>query len=288
MCLAFLFLKTKTMKKTTFIILLSFIILSSVPSCKNSEKLGKNRAQQDDELVTQDHLAMATLYQQTSAEYRALCYQAFNLALLQLNQSSKMLGGMKKAAIVVDIDETMLDNSPYEAQCVLDNVGYPEGWDEWMNQSRAEPVPGALDFLNTAKAQGADIFYITNRKEKYRKQTLKNLQLFEFPDATNEHLMLKAESSSKKARRDKVSQTHNIIMLIGDNLNDFSEIFESKNITDRFALTDNLKKEFGARFIILPNAMYGEWESALYDYNFDVGESAKSKLRKRNLKGFKE
>jgi len=276
------------MKKSTFLILLSLIVIYSVQSCKNSENLPKNKAQKEDGLITQDHLAMATLYQQTAAEYRALCYQAFNIALVQLNQSSKILGGMKKSAIVVDIDETMLDNSPYEAQCILDNVGYPEGWDQWMNKSDAQPVPGALDFLKAAKANNVDIFYITNRKEKYRSQTLKNLKIFEFPDATNDHLMLKGESSSKKARRDKVSQTHNIIMFIGDNLNDFSEIFERKNITDRFELTDKMKKEFGNRFIVLPNAMYGEWEGALYEYNYNQGESAKSSIRKRNLKGFKE
>jgi 5'-nucleotidase (lipoprotein e(P4) family) len=167
-------------------------------------------------------------------------------------------------------------------------MSYPEGWDEWMNQSNAQPVPGALEFLKTAKAKDVDVFYITNRREKYRKQTLKNLQVLDFPDAVDDHLMLRSEASSKKQRRDKVAQTHNIIMLIGDNLNDFSEIFEQKNIPERFDLTDKMMKEFGSRFIVLPNAMYGEWEGALYNYDYNVSEAAKYEMRKRQLTGFKE
>lgn len=287
-CIRLSFFNTKTMKKTTFLLVLVSLSLCTFQSCKNSNAFSNNNASEPElEISSHDHLTMATLYQQRAAEYRALCYQAFNAARYQLIQSSKMMGGMKKSAIIVDIDETMLDNSPFEAQCILDNVGYPEGWDEWMNKSNAEPVPGALDFLRLAKSNNVDIFYITNRKEKYRKPTLKNLQMLQFPDATDDHLMLKMETSSKKSRRDRVSQSHNIIMLIGDNLNDFSEIFEKKKIEERFELTDKMKKEFGGRFIVLPNAMYGEWEGALYNYDYSQTDLRKSEIRRSYLKGFK-
>jgi 5'-nucleotidase (lipoprotein e(P4) family) len=56
------------------------------------------------------------------------------------------------------------------------------------------------------------------------------------------------------------------VMLLGDNLDDFSDVFEHKSIADRFAETDRLRNEFGRRFIVLPNAMYGTWESAIYEY----------------------
>ena len=98
--------------------------------------------------------------------------------------------------------------------------------------------------------------------------------------------MLKFESSSKKTRRDKVSASHLIVMLIGDNLNDFSEVFEKKKMEERFDLTDKFQKEFGQKFIVLPNAIYGEWEGALYNYDYGQTDLQKSELRHKFLKGF--
>lgn len=273
------------MKKITFNILILCAGIISLQACKQSNAFSGNNGETP-EITTHEHLTMATLYQQTAAEYRALCYQAFNIAKIRVDESSKMLGGMKQKAIVVDVDETVLDNSPFEAHCILENVGYPNGWDEWMNKSNAIPVPGALELLQYAKTKDIDVFYITNRKEMYREQTLKNLKELNFPNATDDHLMLKTESSSKKIRRDKVLETHNIIFLIGDNLNDFSEVFEKINIEERFKITNKLQSEFGQKFIVLPNAMYGEWEGALYNYDYGQSDLQKSELRHKFLKGF--
>jgi len=273
------------MKKLTIPIILSILILITLQSCKNSNAFS-NKNGEEPELVSKEHLTMAVLYQQTAAEYRALCYQAFNIAKIRVDESSKILGGMKRKAIVVDVDETMLDNSPYEAKCILENIGYPDGWDEWMNSSSAEAIPGALEFLRYAESRKVDVFYITNRKEKYRAQTLKNLQQLNFPNATDDHLMLRGETSSKKTRRENVATSHLIVMLIGDNLNDFSEVFEKKKMEERFDLTDKFQKEFGQKFIVLPNAMYGEWEGALYNYDYGQSDLQKSELRHKFLKGF--
>jgi 5'-nucleotidase (lipoprotein e(P4) family) len=271
------------MRKQTLLLLI--VALPFINSCKNSNAFSSKNGEEP-VITSHEHSTMAVLYQQTAAEYRALCYQAFNIAKIRVDESSKMLGGLKKPAIVVDIDETMLDNSPYEAKCILDNIAYPEKWDEWMNASNAQPVPGALDFLKYAESKKIDVFYITNRKEKYREQTLKNLQKFGFPNATNEYLMLRGEESSKQTRREKVNSSHFIIMLIGDNLNDFSEVFEQKKIEERFALTDEMQRDFGKRFIVLPNAMYGDWEGVLYNYDNSLDGFRKSEMRHRNLKGF--
>ena len=281
--ITFAIIQIQSMKKLIFISVI--LIIPFFQSCNNSTAFSGNNG--DNPLISNNnHLINAVLYQQTAAEYRALCYQAFNLAHLQLDRSLRIMDLMKQQAIVVDIDETVLDNSPYEAKCILDNILYPEYWDEWMNESSAKPVPGALEFLNYAESKGIEVFYITNRKEKYREQTLKNLQNTGFPFATNDHLLLRTDSSSKKARRDKVSETHTIIMLIGDNLNDFSEIFEKKSIPERFELTDKMQKEFGTRFIVLPNVMYGEWEGALYDYDYSKSTAEKSEVRHEKLKSF--
>lgn len=273
------------MKKYLFFIALLGISLTIFQSCKDSSAFNKPN-NNDPVLTSSDHLTMAVLYQQTAAEYRALCYQAFNVAKYQLDQSMKIMGLQKQQAIVLDIDETVLDNSPHEAKCILNNALYPAYWEEWMNASDAKAVPGVLDFLKYAESKKIEIYYITNRAEKYREQTLRNLKMLGFPNAENKYLMLKTDESSKKRRRDAVSETNTIIMLIGDNLNDFSEVFEKKSVVDRFKVTDEMKTEFGKHFIVLPNAMYGEWEGALYDYNYSISPEDKKNNRNKHLESF--
>lgn len=273
------------MKKYLIVIALSSILLILFQSCKDSSAFNKSD-NEDPILSSSDHLTMATLYQQTAAEYRALCYQAFNVAKYQLDQNLKIMALQKQQAIVLDIDETVLDNSPHEAKCILNNALYPAYWEEWMDASSAIAVPGVMDFLKYAESKKIEIYYITNRKEKYREQTLNNLKMLGFPNAENKYLMLKTDESSKKGRRDVVSVTNQIIMLIGDNLNDFSEVFEKKSVADRFKVTDEMKSKFGQYFIVLPNAMYGEWEGALYDYDYTQTSSQKNELRRKNLVDF--
>lgn len=270
--------------KIATIVLMYCILILVVTSCSNS--VAFNSPKPEPSVSSNDYLEMAILYQQTAAEYRALCYQAFNAAKYRLDQSSKMMGMMKKQAIVVDIDETVLDNSPYEANTILKNWIYPEGWEEWINKADAKPVPGSLEFLKYAETKGVETYYISNRKESQRAKTLKNLITAGFPFATDDHLFLKEKDSSKKLRRDKVSENRFVVLLIGDNLNDFTEVFEHKSIPERFELTDSLKSEFGNRFIVLPNAMYGDWEGALYNYDYSVDWNKKDEKRKKNLLGF--
>ena len=268
-----------------FILTLLFLFSAMVcfQECTNSKAFNKDP---EPTINTNDHLTLAVLYQQKAAEYRALCYQAFNLASYKVEQSLRMMGLMKQQVIVVDIDETVLDNSPYEAKCILEGINYPAFWDEWIMLSNAKPVPGSLEFLQYAGSKGIIIFYISNRKEKLKEATLANLKVFGFPNADNEHLLMQTDESSKKTRRDKIAENHFIIMLIGDNLNDFSELFEKKSIPERFEMTDSLKNEFGNRFIVLPNAMYGDWESALYNYDYSQSTADRSWIRRSALKGF--
>lgn len=266
------------------LLFLSVITLYVIQGCSNSNAFNSN-PKSEPGLSSNDHLTMAILYQQTSAEYRALCYQAFNAAKYKLDQSSKIMM-MKKQAVVVDIDETVLDNSPYEANLILKGWLYPEGWNAWIDSAQAKAVPGSLEFLKYAESKGIETYYISNRSENQRAQTLKNLTSIGFPFADNDHLLLKSKESSKKARRDKVSENRFIVVLIGDNLNDFTEVFEKKSIPERFEMADSLKDEFGNRFIVLPNAMYGDWEWALYNYDYSMEPGKKLEKRTSNLLGF--
>ena len=233
-----------------------------------------------------EHLVMATLYQQTAAEYRALCYQAYNLGRWRLETMLDTLRSNKKPAVIVDIDETVLDNSPYEAFLIKSAQSYPSGWQEWLAAARAQAIPGALDFLKFARQKGVDIFYVSNRKEESKAFTLQNLQKLGFPQANAAHLFLRTSTSSKEERRQAIQKSHVILLLFGDNLNDFAQIFEHQSVAERFKAADQLKKQFGKRFIVLPNAMYGEWEGALYNYQWQLGAKKKSRMRLNALKPF--
>src|SRR5712692_1050825 len=84
----------------------------------------------------------AVLWQQTSGERRALSYQAFALARLMLDQDFRVnRRNRKPRAVVVDLDETILDNGRYEAKLLQDRVNYPQGWTEWINRAEATAVP---------------------------------------------------------------------------------------------------------------------------------------------------
>lgn len=222
-----------------------------------------------------DYQTAAVLYMQKAAEYRALAYQAYNIARMRLDEdldkkNTKKLPRSERnrpRAIVVDVDETVLDNSPSQARGI--KTGRPfnlEDWYAWGEMRKAQAIPGAVDFLNYAVSKGVKVFFVTNRDEVQKAATIDNLIKAGFRDVSNDNVLLRQKESSKDARRAAVAEKHRIVMLIGDNLDDFTGIFERKSIADRFAATDAAREDWGRKFIVLPNAMYGTWENAVYEY----------------------
>src|SRR4051812_10396185 len=148
--------------------------------------------------ITNSGKAWALLYQQRAAEYKALCFQAYNLARLRLDEAIKHRG-KKPLAVVTDIDETVLDNSPYDVARAINNLDFDiTTWKQWTAKGIADTVPGALSFLKYAAKKGVTVFYITNRDEDERAGTVKNLKLYNLPNADNAHLILKQGISSKE------------------------------------------------------------------------------------------
>ncbi|MBX3241838.1 MAG: 5'-nucleotidase, lipoprotein e(P4) family [Chitinophagaceae bacterium] len=260
------------------------ILLGVFLSC-NAPRGIQSAGHTDESLVAKGPL-WGAVWQQKASEYRALCYQAYNTARLQLDiilqQPNK-----RPLAVVTDIDETVLDNSPYQVHIALKNQEYADAsWIEWTKRIDCDTVPGALSFFQYAKSKGVAVFYITNRLEEEREQTLKDLQRWNFPDATNEHLTLKTAGSGKGPRRDAVSKTHDIVMLFGDNLSDFSSAFDKRPEEIRNNLTRQNAALFGSRFIVLPNAMYGDWESMLYEYRHELAPAKKDSIILQGLKKY--
>jgi 5'-nucleotidase (lipoprotein e(P4) family) len=235
-----------------------------------------------------EYQAGGVLWMQTSGERAALCYQAFTVARMVLDRDLRGNHTRMKRAVVVDVDETIMDNSRYQAWQVKNRQGFSDQtWLEWVNRAEATAIPGAVQFLNYANSRGVRVFYITNRKAAEKNGTVTNLRKLGFPNVNDETLMVRTDpnSSSKEPRRQSVSRSYRIVLLMGDNLNDFSDVFENaKTVDARLNVVDQNKTKFGARFIVLPNPMYGDWENAIYDYNFKLTEEQKAAKRRALLK----
>ena len=230
--------------------------------------------------------AWAAVWQQKAGEYKALCYQAYNLAQMRLDILLQQ-PYTKPVALVTDIDETVLDNSPYQVHQALQNAGYSDSsWVEWTARIDCDTVPGALSFLRYAQSKGVAVFYITNRLEKERTATIKDLQRWGFPDVTDEHLTMKTTTSGKETRRKKVADNYEILLLLGDNLSDFSAVFDKKPLSERNDQAQHNAAMFGKKFIVLPNAMYGDWEGALYQYQYNLPAKEKEKIIIQSLKKY--
>jgi len=260
----------------------SFAILSSMPCIAQQNVLADTLSKN----VGLNGKLYTALFQQKAAEYKALCIQSYNLARMCLDQSLQT-GSPGKKAIITDIDETVLDNSPYAVHQALLGADYETiSWRNWTKLSLADTLAGALSFFRYAADKGVEIFYISNRDEKEREGTLQNLKKYGFPNADNTHLILKQSESSKESRRLTVAGKYEIILLLGDNLADFSDLFDKKSTEDRSRVVAEISKEFGKKFILLPNSSYGDWESALYRYNYKLTPMQKDSVIKSSLKGY--
>lgn len=206
-------------------------------------------------------------WMQRSAEYKALCQQAYNVATERLlAATAQPLGvGAKRWAIVTDIDETIIDNSPNSVYQALRGQDYSQSsWDRWVEQADAVALAGAVDFFRLAAERGVDIYYISNRIEINREGTKRNLKALGFPQVDDAHFMFKDKTSDKTTRRNEVLKTHNILMMLGDNLGDFDHYFDVHDEAKRNEGVKRFSSEFGRRFIVLPNPNYGTWEPAMY------------------------
>lgn len=241
--------------KRLFLLLLIPLVGMTIFSCECET--------QNAAVETNEGMLFSTLYIQRAAEYKALCYQAYHLAQLSLDEQLKQYEGDKKLAVVVDIDETVLDNSPHAAISILENTDYPKYWDEWCNKAEAKAIPGSLEFLKYAESKGVETFYISNRKAHLTEPTLKNLETRGFPFADEAHILLRTSTSDKDERRNKVRETHDILLFCGDNLGDFSSAYDDKDTKTRNELAANQVDEFGTSYIVLPNPTYGAWLNAI-------------------------
>ncbi|MEO8670327.1 MAG: HAD family acid phosphatase [Tahibacter sp.] len=244
----------------------------------------------------------ATLWMQSAIEYRALMQGLFHAAQEQLPAALADPGwqalaqgeaqtdsGKLPTAVIVDIDETMLDNSPYLArQIMAGSYGFDsQGWATWVAEKAARALPGAKEFAEFAAAHGITMIYISNRDLKDLAATSENLASQGFPLVDDSVLLLGAatpdciaKGSDKGCRRRLIAQRYRVVMLIGDNLGDFIDGVGT-DVTAREALLAPYQAWLGRRWFMLPNPSYGSWESALTKFPIDPSLKTDARAAKR-------
>jgi len=241
----------------------------------------------------------ATLWVQTAAEYDAVARSVYAAALAEL--PSLLADSARSAvleqfgdfsalppAVILDVDETVLDNSPYQARLLVSGVSYgSDSWAAWVDERIAEAVPGALEFTAGAEALGITVFYVTNRRSHQEQATRDNLDSLGFPLRSDIDVILtRGElpdwSSPKSGRRRVVAGTHRVLMLVGDDLNDFVDV-DGLTVAGRDEVAERYSEYWGHRWRMLPNPTYGSWERALFDSDYGLEPSERTDRKAEHL-----
>jgi 5'-nucleotidase (lipoprotein e(P4) family) len=229
---------------------------------------------------------MALNWFQQSGEYQALAYQAFNFATLAFDKAPSLTG--KPRAVIVDLDETMIANSAYIAWMVKANQSVTDkSWSSWAHAGQATAVPGAVNFANYVNSHGGTIFYVSNRDNQYAAATAANLKQLGFTGVSDKTLRLDTGSTNKQARFDAIkAEGYDVVLYIGDNLNDYGAATYHQGNAQRRAFVKQNNRLFGTQFIILPNPLYGDWESGLGEGYNKLTPEQKLQTRDANLKAW--
>ena len=244
-------------------LLRSLLIAFIVVSCSSQKSL-VGPAPAKDKLVQQN--VDATIWYNTSAENFYIYHQTFAFAKTQLLERMKVNKSGASPSVILDIDETVLDNSPYMYELIVRGETFTEeSWDKWVRQASAKLLPGVQDFLMFCESNGVQIFYVSNRSVEQLEFTLENV-------------MLKEDSSDKSTRRRLVQQQTNVVLYIGDNLRDFDEMFRDRSVKYGKDLVEKQLVEMLPQFILLPNPMYGQWQ-AIFTYPEGASDAEKADLK---------
>jgi acid phosphatase len=248
----------------------------------------------------------AVLWVQRSAEYRALALQTYRAAADHLDaalaekhwdalvpeerDNAEATAGLPPA-VILDVDETVLDNSPYQARLVRDGLEYDEvTWAAWVAEKKAKALPGVVEFAKAAEARGVTLLYLSNRAQHLQDATLANLRAEGLPVKDASVFLglgtfvegCEQNGSEKLCRRRLAGRQYRVLMQFGDQLGDFAEIVA--NTPDgRAAMLDAHRDWFGERWWMLPNPTYGSWEPAVFNNAWDQPREARRQAKRDAL-----
>ena len=274
------------------------------PQAPATDAAATPAAKTADAAVAGDDNLNAVLWMQRSAEYRAVAEQTYRAAADRLDaalqepnwdalvpeERGNAATGLKPA-VVMDVDETVLDNSPYQARLIRNGKEFDEvSWDQWVSEKKAKPIPGVVDFAKAASAKGITVLYVSNRAVHLTDATLANLRSAGLPVADNSVLLglgtvvkdCEQNGSEKNCRRKLVGQQYRVLMQFGDQFGDFVQVVA--NTPDgRAQLLQQYHDWFGERWWMLPNPSYGSWEPALFNNDFAQPRAARHQAKRDAL-----
>jgi 5'-nucleotidase (lipoprotein e(P4) family) len=219
-------------------------------------------------------LTMAVAWKQSAAEYEALYYQGFNIARMHVDRALEARRGpgadpdARPLAVIADVDDTVLDTRDYWRSLLTDGVELFDDarWDLWVSNGSAPATPGAVAFLTYCRDQNVEVFYVTNRDQGPRTLELAVAQLERagLPYADETHVTVLTESSNKEPRQAQLAEDRDIVVFLGDNLNDFRRVYYVTDAGERRRLMTDDRDAFGRRFVLFPNATDGHWLRAIF------------------------
>jgi 5'-nucleotidase (lipoprotein e(P4) family) len=246
-------------------------------------------------------LLNAVLWMQRSVEFKASALTAFALARIRLDQAladpkwtavipKEQVGSAQPLppAVIMDIDETLLDNSGYQAWMALKDTTFdPKTWNAYVNTVTSVAIPGAVEFAKYAADRGVKVFYVSNRTAAEEPATRKNLEKFGFPLDDKLDTVLTAREqpdwgSAKGTRRAHVARSYRVLLNVGDNFGDFVDEYRGSE-ADRLKVLEEHKARWGREWIMLPNPAYGSFESAPYAHDFKLSNGDKRKAKRAVL-----
>ena len=254
--------------------------------------------------VPADDNLNAVLWVQRSAEYKALSEQTYRAAADHLDAALKAKNwdalvpeergnaatGLKPA-VVLDVDETVLDNSPYQARLIRDHAQYDEvTWDQWVAEKKAKAVPGVADFAKAANAKGVTLLYVSNRAVHLKEATIANLKAAGLPVADDSVFLglgtnvpgCEQNGTEKNCRRKLAGQKYRVLMQFGDQLGDFVQVVANTE-DGRQQLLDQYHDWFGERWWMLAGPTYGSWEPALFNNDWEQPVEARRATKQAAL-----
>ena len=294
--------------KRIYLSVIAILIVISGTLCVFLIKSNNRNQELQAKIITDGQMAYENLKGaaawQMSAEAQGLMMQAFEAAKCKLDDAIAENGGTGKGlAIITDMDDTLVDGVHYTTDLMLGGKRNNVQFAQFLMTDACNALPGALEFLNYAKENGVEIFYVTNRSEKGYKSTeegyqnkngydenqdsiaddlgismhdisLKQLQYLNFPYADEEHLIVNravknSPRSKETVRQSIVAKGFRVALLLGDDINDFTDDFDKDAVTRAEQATDApYRDKWGTEWIVLPNAVYGSWYNAIPETNY--------------------
>jgi 5'-nucleotidase (lipoprotein e(P4) family) len=276
--------------------------LTTTLACLTLLALGTGSARAEDGPAANDNLN-AVLWTQRSVEFKGNALGAYALARIRLDEAladpsrtaapGEQAGGFEDLppAVILDVDETVLDTSLYQAWTVTNDQAFsPKTWTPFVNSKTSRPIPGAVEFTRYADGKNVKVFYVTNRTAEEEPATRENMAALGFPMGGNVDTLLTAKEqpdwgSAKSTRRAAIAKDYRIVLLVGDNLGDFSDGYKGDEAARLKVYEDNAER-WGKDWIVIANPTYGSCESAPYGHDYKVPLEAQREAKEKALEAW--